>query len=46
MSAVNQYAKMGNLTIVPASDLIDVDSPANVKSAAVWVMLASARLLV
>lgn len=34
MSAVNQYTKMGNLTIVPAADLIDVTSPANVKSAA------------
>lgn len=29
----NQYTLMGSLTIIPAADIADVDSAANVKSA-------------
>lgn len=34
MASVNQYPKLGDLTVVPSADLINIDSPANVKSPA------------
>lgn len=34
MTSINQYPKLGDLSIVPAADLLSATSPANVKSPA------------
>lgn len=33
MAIANQYAQLGNLTVIPSADLTNIASPANIKSA-------------